>query len=218
MTIFTDNENRVVKSGVNEYEILDTHPLAKMSETKKLCYVYKEDGSFYPYVSTDIIEKLEEIHTDTEPIGVILGANETDDKLQLSDQFRKAVNIFAQTLPEESAMEISGVYDEWKPNTTYQADTYITYGLNEVGDKQLYKVVSPHVSQSDWIPDKVPALYTPIGIDESGYPIWSQPTGAHDAYNKGDIVMYNDTLYISTIDGNIWSPDTYPAGWDVYNG
>ena len=60
MIIYTDNENRIVKSGINEYEIPDTHSLAKMSETKRLCYVYEENGSFYPYVSTDIIEKFEE--------------------------------------------------------------------------------------------------------------------------------------------------------------
>lgn len=41
-------------------------------------------------------------------------------------------------------------------------------------------------------------------------------TGAHDAYNTGDIVDYNGTLYQSTIDGNVWSPDAYPAGWTIY--
>ena len=46
--------------------------------------------------------------------------------------------------------------------------------------------------------------------------IWSKPTGAHDAYNKGDIVNYNGKLYQSTIDGNTWSPDEYPAGWVEY--
>lgn len=217
MIIFTDNENRIVKSGINEYEILDTHPIAKMTETKRLCYVYKEDGSFYPYVSTDLIAKLEEIHTDTEPIGVILGANETDNKLQLSDQFRKAINLFAQTLDEETALEICGVYDEWKIDTTYKADEYITYGVNGVGDKQLYKVVQAHTSQSDWTPDKTPALYTAIGLDENGYDVWSKPTGSHDAYNNGDIVNYNGTLYKSLIDGNIYSPEEYPAGWEVYS-
>ena len=30
-----------------------------MSETKRLCYIY-DNGSFYPFVPTDIIEKLEE--------------------------------------------------------------------------------------------------------------------------------------------------------------
>lgn len=58
MIIYTDEENRISRMGV-KHEIPDDHPLARMSETRRLCYVY--DGeSFYPYVSTDIIEKLEE--------------------------------------------------------------------------------------------------------------------------------------------------------------
>lgn len=50
------------------------------------------------------------------------------------------------------------------------------------------------------------------------YPEWVQPTGGHDAYNTGDIVMYNGTAYRSLIDGNVWAPDAYPQGWEVYNG
>ena len=73
MTIYTDNENRIVKSGVNEYKIPENHPLATMSETKRLCYVYEENGSFYPYVSTDIIEKLEEIYAETNALNILLG-------------------------------------------------------------------------------------------------------------------------------------------------
>lgn len=46
------------------------------------------------------------------------------------------------------------------------------------------------------------------------YPEWVQPTGAHDAYNTGDIVNYNGTLYKSVIDGNVWAPDAYPQGWE----
>ncbi len=47
------------------------------------------------------------------------------------------------------------------------------------------------------------------------YPEWVQPTGAHDAYNTGDIVNYNGTLYKSVIDGNVWAPDAYPQGWEA---
>ena len=55
-----------------------------------------------------------------------------------------------------------------------------------------------------------------FGLDESGYPVWSQPSGAHDAYNTGDIVNYNGTLYKSLLAGNVWSPEAYPQGWEVY--
>lgn len=56
-------------------------------------------------------------------------------------------------------------------------------------------------------------MYTAFGVDESGIPIWKQPSGAHDAYNKGDKVKYNEKYYESLIDGNVWAPDAYPAGW-----
>lgn len=44
-------------------------------------------------------------------------------------------------------------------------------------------------------------------------PDWVQPTGAHDAYNKGDKVRFEGDVYESLIDGNVWSPSVYPAGW-----
>ena len=50
---------------------------------------------------------------------------------------------------------------------------------------------------------------------EDEWPEWVQPTGAHNAYSNGDKITYNGKHYISTMDGNVWSPDAYPAGWQV---
>lgn len=135
--------------------------------------------------------------------------------LEQAYAIREAMDVAGATLPEELALECVRLYRPWEIDKEYHADEYLTYGQNGVGDPQLYKVVQSHTSQSDWAPDKTPALYTPIGLDDDGYPVWSQPTGAHDAYNIGDIVNYNGVLYESLIDGNIWSPDTYPGGWKV---
>lgn len=135
-------------------------------------------------------------------------------KLQMAEQFRKALQMFAASLSDEKALEIASVYDEWQIGKAYSVGEFIRYGANGVGDPQLYKIVQAHTSQADWTPDNSPSLYDAIGLNESGYPVWSKPTGAHDAYNKGDIVDYNGTLYKSVIDGNIWSPDEYPQGWE----
>jgi outer membrane protein assembly factor BamB len=138
------------------------------------------------------------------------------DKLQMAEQFRKAMQFFTQTLGDEEAMEIATVYPAYEVGKAYKEKELFTYGVNGVGDPHLYRVVQAHTSQEDWKPDTTPSLYTPIGLDDDGYPIWAQPTGAHDAYNKGDIVDYNGTLYVSTMDGNTYSPDAYPAGWELY--
>lgn len=138
------------------------------------------------------------------------------DKLQAAEQLRKALQMFAQTLTDDEAMEVSTVYPAYVVGKAYKAKEMFTYGVNAVGDPQLYRVVSDHTSQADWTPDSVPALYTPIGLTDEGYAVWSKPTGSHDAYNNGDIVDYNGTLYKSLIDGNVYSPDEYPSGWEIY--
>ena len=134
-------------------------------------------------------------------------------KLQAAEQFRKALQMFAASLSDDQAMEVATIYDSWEPGKNYIAGTFLTFGQNGVGDPQLYKVAQSHTSQENWTPDTTPALYVAIGLDEGGYPVWSQPTGAHDAYNNGDIVDFNGDLYESLIDGNVYSPEAYPAGW-----
>lgn len=49
-------------------------------------------------------------------------------------------------------------------------------------------------------------------VDE--YPEYKQPTGAHDAYKTGDKVTYKGKKYICKLDNCVWSPETYPAGWE----
>lgn len=45
------------------------------------------------------------------------------------------------------------------------------------------------------------------------YPEYVQPTGAHDAYNTGDKITYNGKKYVCKMNGCVWTPDAYPAGW-----
>ena len=76
----------------------------------------------------------------------------------------------------------------------------------------LYEVIQGHTTQPDWEPQATPALWkvaTPISLIAE----WKQPTGAHDAYKKGDKVLFNGSTYESLIDANVWSPSVYPAGW-----
>lgn len=135
-------------------------------------------------------------------------------RLQAAEQFRKALQMFAASLSDEKAMEVATIYDPWAEGKAYTVGDFLIHGENSVGDPQLYKVAQAHTSLADWTPDVTPALYVAIGLDERGYPVWSQPTGAHDAYNKGDIVDCEGVLWISEVDGNVWKPGV--SGWKVY--
>ena len=138
------------------------------------------------------------------------------DNLQKAEQIRTALQLFAKTVTDDEALSIATIYPAYEVGKAYVVDERFTYGTNSVGDPQLYKVVQAHTSQADWTPDVTPSLYSPIGLNSGGYTVWSKPSGAHDAYNTGDIVDYNGTLYKSLIDGNVYSPEEYPAGWSVY--
>ena len=140
------------------------------------------------------------------------------DKRQAMEQVRRALQMFSASLTDEQAMEVATVFDPWKVGKYYKGGERFTYGVNSVGDPQLYIVNDgkDHTSQADWTPDVEKSLYTAIGLDDSGYPVWSQPTGVHDAYNTGDIVNYCGVLYESQIEGNTTIPGTDERWWKKY--
>jgi len=117
----------------------------------------------------------------------------------------RAMIVKASTsLTDEDALEAIELYPQWQTGTAYTADERIRY------NNTLYRCVQSHTSQDDWTPDKTPALWTVVSLDE--FPEWVQPTGAQDAYNKGDKVSHNGKHWISTVDSNVWMPSVY--GWD----
>lgn len=141
-------------------------------------------------------------------------------KKQMILEFRKAVQLFLGTLDadadSEKILAVASVFPKYEVGKAYKTKDVFAYGENSVGDTQLYQVLQDHTSTEEWTPDTAASLYKKIGVTEDGYPEWVQPLGASDAYNIGDIVSFNGTLYKSTIDGNVWSPDAYPTGWEVY--
>lgn len=138
--------------------------------------------------------------------------------LEQAYAIREAMDAAGAVLTEEQALVCVRIYNPWKVGKYYKGGEYFTYGVNSVGDPQLYRVNDGknHTSQNDWLPNMEKSLYTAIGLDKDGNSIWARPTGAHDAYNEGDIVNYNGTLYQSKINGNTYSPDEYPDGWTKY--
>lgn len=124
-------------------------------------------------------------------------------------KLRELMHKAAVSLPDEDALEAAELFPAWKPDTAYAADERIRYG------EKLYRCVQAHTSQADWTPDATPALWTEVA-KPGEIPVWKQPTGAQDAYNKGDRVWYpakDTTVYESLIDANVWSPVDYPQGW-----
>lgn len=113
---------------------------------------------------------------------------------------------------DAQAIAVRAIYPEWHVEVEYRAKQVCRY------NGELYRCAQAHTSSEQNNPT-VASLWTKITIDpETGYDVWQQPSGAHDAYNVGDRVLYPDAdgkVYESTINGNAWSPDVYPAGWKL---
>ena len=130
---------------------------------------------------------------------------------QMRQQYEASLNAVQQMvrvdeiLPEKLA-EIKGMYPEYERNKDYEVGDVFQYMDG------LYKVIQDHTSLDNWLPSENPALYTPI-MPESVIPMFVQPTGAHDAYPLGQLVIYKDDVWESLINDNVWSPDDYAASW-----
>lgn len=104
-----------------------------------------------------------------------------------------------------------------------QRDELVELARENATPEQTYAPIQEQIDQAfaqiKALGDRVAALEagkTPEPSPEpEEWPAWVQPTGAHDCYNIGDKVTYNGQHYVSKINGNVWSPDAYPAGWQV---
>lgn len=103
------------------------------------------------------------------------------------------------TLTESQYTELRTMLAEQNPVKTYDVESELDRVWVE-----LRRIASIVDSMPEPSPEPEPS---------EDVPDWVQPTGAHDAYQKGDKVRYNGDVYESLIDGNVWSPDAYPAGW-----
>ena len=63
-------------------------------------------------------------------------------------------------------------------------------------------------------PDAAPALWEDIAYRE-GYRIIPATITAGTAFAKDECGWWGDVLYRSLIDANVYTPEAYPAGWEV---
>ena len=66
-------------------------------------------------------------------------------------------------------------------------------------------------------PDNAPALWEDIEY-RLGYRIIPETITVGTAFALDECGWWGDILYRSTIDNNVWTPEQYPDGWEVYNG
>ena len=188
----------------------------------KVCYINVVDGVFLSYGTLAQLAQQYGIEyssdSEDDPNDVldnILAKKkylEENPPVTVSDAVVKAAKMLVTGFTDKQAVEVMDLYDTYEVGHAYKKDDRFTY------NGALFKVNQDHTSAEQWVPGATgtESLYTAITLNDEGYPVWQQPTGAHDAYNTGNIVEYKTKLYKSKINGNSWSPEAYPAGWERY--
>lgn len=122
-----------------------------------------------------------------------------------AEEIRKAIDIFAVNQSDETLIDNKAAFEFWRAGINAEKDKIYRYG------DDIYKCIQPHITQDDWTPDKVPALFVKISLEE--WKQWEQPAGAHDAYMKGAKVSDEGKHWISNKDYNIYKPGLVPGDW-----
>lgn len=128
--------------------------------------------------------------------------------------YPEAAAEYEAAIAEETAEEtaVEELLKEW----AFHLGEWVCKGETITHKGVRYEVLQDHTLQAEWEPGYVPALYRKQADPGDEWPEWVQPTGAHDAYKKGDKVTFEGQHYVSLIDANVWSPAVYPQGWELH--
>ena len=131
------------------------------------------------------------------------------DPLQVT---QKAATVMFRALAQtdvitaDDALDNAGMFPLWADCIGHRAEP----GSYWRHVDKLYRVNAGqgHTIQADWPPDQAASLFSLAANPAEEWPEWIQPTGAHNAYKKGDKVTHDGKRWVSTADGNVWAPGT----------
>jgi hypothetical protein len=119
----------------------------------------------------------------------------------------KAIKDIRSTLSDEVALNYSVLYPDWVVGKNLLAGDRVEY------EDKLYKVLQDHTTQETWAPSVAPSLFAEVLIPDTNIiPNWIQPDSTNP-YMINDKVSYNDQIWISVVDNNVWAPGAY--GWEI---
>lgn len=121
-------------------------------------------------------------------------------------QLRKLLENQTAAMTDEQILNYPDFVEKWRSGQKYEVGKRLEY------NGTIYKVLTEHTSQADWLPDAAPSLFAKVLIPDSNViPEWEQPESTNP-YAKGDKVTHNGKTWESEVDNNVWEPGVY--GWN----
>ena len=123
-------------------------------------------------------------------------------------KFRKAMLNIAPTLDDTRASTVPQMFDGMKYNgSLIPAKTRINWqGQLKRASVDIWDTEANN-------PDNAPTLWEDISYRD-GFRIIPEVITATLAFSEGECGWWNDTLYRSKVNGNVYTPEVYPANWE----
>lgn len=129
--------------------------------------------------------------------------------LERARLLRKNIIVSSASLEDKVASETPELFGKLNQNgDLVKVGTRVNWnGVLKRASVDLYDTLENN-------PDNAPTLWEDIEYKE-GYRIIPEIITVGTAFSKGEYGWWNDTLYISLIDNNVWTPEQNPSGWNV---
>ena len=124
-------------------------------------------------------------------------------------KMRAAMETAAVSLDDATASTAPELFPSLKGDgSLVKAGTRICWG------GKLMRAAVDLWDNAENTPDAAPTLWEDV-LYRDGIRIIPDTITAGLAFTKGEQGWWGDVLYASTMDANVWTPDAYPAGWEI---
>ena len=133
-------------------------------------------------------------------------------RLDAAREFRRKIDTATAMLTDAQASTVTTLYSSMKYN-----GELIENGTRINWNSDLKRAAVDIWDREENNPDNAPTLWDDV-LYRDGYRIIPEVITAGLAFSYGEIGWWGDTLYRSILDANTYTPEQYPAGWEVYDG
>ena len=129
--------------------------------------------------------------------------------IKQAKKIRAEMDTVATEATDATASKAVGIFPTLK-----QDGTLVKVGTRINWNGQLKKAAVDLWDTAENNPDNAPTLWADLEY-KYGYRIIPTTITSTTAFSIGEYGWWSGVLYKSKINANVWTPDAYPAGWEV---
>ncbi len=125
--------------------------------------------------------------------------------------FRRIIEQATKSLDDKTASEAVSLFPKLK-----QDGSLIKAGTRILHNSKLYKAGVDLWDTAENSPENAPTLWAELQY-KNGIRIIPKQIDVTTLFSKNELGWWDDVLYLSKADNNVYTPEQYPDNWEVVN-